>query len=75
MSQTDAQRLLMILEDSDLVKFAKVTPSQHEAERLTQTARQLILDTKPQSVEETKNKKSGPKSKGRRKTKQMEAAA
>lgn len=41
----DAQRLLLLLEDADWVKFAKVTPSQHEAERLVQDARQLVIDT------------------------------
>ncbi|MCL4263485.1 MAG: hypothetical protein KJ069_09725 [Anaerolineae bacterium] len=45
----DAQRLLLLLEDADWVKFAKVTPTQHEAERLTQDARQLVLDTKPEA--------------------------
>ena len=76
MKQADAERLLVILEDSDLVKFAKVQPSQHEAERLTQSARQLILDTKPQPVEEESNKKSGPKNKGQKTPKQkVEVAA
>lgn len=59
----DAQRLLLLLEDADWVKFAKVTPSQHEAERLTQDARQLVLDTKPQQTTEETNKKSGRKNK------------
>jgi hypothetical protein len=65
----DAQRLLLLLEDADWVKFAKVTPTSHEAERLTQEARQLVLDTKPQPVVEETNKKSGRKNKrGGRKT-------
>jgi hypothetical protein len=55
--------LLRLLEDADLVKFAKVTPSQHEAERLTQEARQLVWDTKPQPTAEEINKKSGRKNK------------
>lgn len=45
MKEADAQRLLLLLEDADMVKFAKVTPSQHEAERVTQDARQLVQDT------------------------------
>lgn len=65
----DAQRLLLLLEDADWVKFAKVTPTAHEAERLTQEARQLVLDTKPQPTTEETNKKSGRKDKrGGRKT-------
>ncbi len=75
LKQDEAERLLTILEDSDLVKFAKVRPGQHEAERLTQNARQLILDTKPQPVEEDNKKKSGPKNRGRKNQKQMEIAA
>ncbi|MCP4357901.1 MAG: hypothetical protein GY796_07800 [Chloroflexi bacterium] len=45
MKEANSQHLLHILADADLVKFAKVQPSQHEAERLTQAARQLVLDT------------------------------
>lgn len=66
MKQADADRLLMILEDSDWVKFAKVQPSQHEAERLTQNARQLVLDTKPQPVTEDTSKKNRNKPKGQK---------
>lgn len=54
----DAQRLLLLLEDADWVKFAKVTPTAHEAERLTQEARQLVLDTKPQSTAVETDKKN-----------------
>ncbi len=60
----DAQRLLLLLEDADWVKFAKVTPTPHEAERLTQEARQLVLDTKPQPTAEEsgqKNNRQKPK--------------
>lgn len=60
----DAQRLLLLLEDADWVKFAKVTPTAHEAERLTQDARQLVLDTKPQPTAEEsgqKNNRQKPK--------------
>lgn len=74
MKQEDGQRLLMILEDCDMVKFAKVQPSQHEAERLTQNARQLILDTKPLPAVEDSKKNSGPKNKGRKTHKKVEAA-
>ena len=46
----EALRLLTILAACDLVKFAKGQPSQHDAERLTESARQLILDTRPKTV-------------------------
>lgn len=75
LQQDEAARLLSILEDSDLVKFAKVQPGQHEAERLTQNARQLILDTKPQPAADESKKKSGPKNRRRKGQKQMEVAA
>ncbi len=52
----DAQRLLLLLEDADWVKFAKVMPTQHEAERLTQEARQLVMDTKPEVTENASRK-------------------
>lgn len=52
----DAQRLLLLLEDADWVKFAKVTPTPHEAQRLTQEARQLVLDTKPEITESVSRK-------------------
>lgn len=68
----DAQRLLLLLEDADWVKFAKVTPSQHEAERLTQDARQLVLDTKPQpTTEEVGNKHNNQKPKTRQPLKRV----
>lgn len=57
----DVQTLLLILEDADLVKFAKVQPSQHEAERLTNDARQFIQNSKPVETIETNHKsKSKP---------------
>lgn len=60
----EAQRLLLLLEDADWVKFAKVTPSPHEAERLVQDARQLILDTRPEPTAVETTTKSGRKNKG-----------
>jgi hypothetical protein len=72
LSISQSPNLFRLLEDADLVKFAKVTPSQHEAERLTQDARQLVLATKPQPTAEEINKKSGRKNKrgGRKVTNQ-----
>jgi len=78
LSLGEAQRVLLLLEDADWVKFAKVAPNQHEAERLVQDARQLVLDTKPEPDPEVTTKKSGRNNKrgGRKSTKRsMEAAA
>jgi hypothetical protein len=52
-----AKQFTNILSESDLVKFAKFTPDIDSAHALVNQAKQFVLDTKPEPIEE-KDKKS-----------------
>jgi hypothetical protein len=58
LTKEQAQQFIRILSESDLVKFAKFTPDIESAHALVAEARQFVENTKPEPVEDGKNKKT-----------------